>query len=486
MPKKQTIHSYTDKEKTMDIPAWIESNRSMFVKLSDEVWGYAELGYKEFESAKTLEDALEEAGFKVERGVAGIPTAFVASYGNADGPVIGILGEFDALPGLSQDSVPYRKPLDSGAPGHGCGHNLLGVAGIAACMALKHALDSGEVRGQIRYYGCPAEEGGAGKAFMAKAGIFNDSEICLTWHPDYFNATLYANFLANYRVIFRFHGKTAHAAADPFNGRSALDAVELMNVGVNYLREHMIPDARVHYIITKGGVAANVVPDFAESLYSVRAPRTDQLNELFERVKKIAQGAALMTETELEIQVTSGMSNMLLNETINEVLQSKLEQVGAPKFSEEEHAFARELSKSIPANSLETNAHVYGLDSKAVAELKDVVLFEDILPPFKSEIIQPGSTDVGDVSWVVPTGQIVTTCWALGSPGHSWQIVSQGKMGIGQRGMLYAGKVMALSALEFMKNDNLRAKAVEEFKQKRAAANYISPIPDGTKPPIEK
>lgn len=469
----------------MDLNSWIESNRSMFIELSNEVWGYAELGYKETESAKTLEDALEEGGFKLERGVADIPTAFVASYGNADGPVIGILGEFDALPGLSQDCVPYRKPLENGAPGHGCGHNLLGVAGLAACMAVKQAIDAGEVKGMIKYFGCPAEEGGAGKAFMARAGVFDGVDICLTWHPDMFNGTMYTNFLANYRVSFKFHGKTAHAAADPFNGRSALDAVELMNVGVNYLREHMIPDARVHYVIINGGgIAPNVVPDEAESLYSVRAPRTDQLDELFERVKNIAKGAALMTDTKLDIVVNSGMSNMLLNDTINEVLQSKLAEVGAPKFTEEEHAFARELSKSIPANSLETSAYLYGLDSKDVAALKDIVLYEDILSPFKSEVVLPGSSDVGDVSWVVPTGQIVTACWTLGSPGHSWQIVAHGKMGIGQRGMLYAGKVMAAGALEFMLNKKIREQAKEEFKQKRAAAKYVSPIPPGIKPPI--
>jgi aminobenzoyl-glutamate utilization protein B len=469
----------------MNLSQWIESNRSMFISLSDEIWGHAELGYKEHQSAKALEDALEEAGFSLERGVADIPTAFVASYGKGDGPVIGILGEFDALPGLSQDCVPYRKPLENGAPGHGCGHNLLGVAGLASVMAIKQALDAGEVQGTIKYYGCPAEEGGAGKAFMANAGVFKDADICLTWHPDTFNGTLYANFLANYRATFKFRGKTAHAAADPFNGRSALDALELMNVGVNYLREHMIPDARVHYVtLNGGGLAPNVVPDFAESLYSVRAPRTDQLDALFERVKDIARGAAMMTGTQVEINVISGMSNMLPNETINEVLQEKLLEVGAPKFSEDEQAFARELSKSIPTDSLETSAHVYGLNSNDVAALKGTVLFEDVLPIFKSDVILPGSTDVGDVSWVTPTGQIFTTCWALGSPGHSWQIVAQGKMGIGQRGMLYAGKVMALSALEFMQNKKVLQKAKQEFQQKRAAAKYISPIPAGTKPPI--
>lgn len=469
----------------MNLADWIESNRSIFTNLSDEIWGYAELGYKEVQSSKTLEDALEEAGFTLEKGVADIPTAFVASYSKGIGPVIGILGEFDALPGLSQDCVPYRKPLKDGAPGHGCGHNLLGVAGLASVMAIKQALDLGQVNGTIKYYGCPAEEGGAGKAFMARAGVFNDTDVCLTWHPDTFNSTLYTNFLANYRVTFTFRGKTAHAAMDPFNGRSALDAVELMNVGVNYLREHMIPDARIHYVtLNGGGIAPNVVPDYAQSLYSVRAPRTDQLDALFERVKDIAKGAALMTSTEVEIKVISGMSNMLPNDTVNEVLQSKLEEVGAPKFTEEEHAFAHELSKSIPAGSMQESAHLYGLDSDAVASLKDLVLFEDILPPFKSETIQPGSTDVGDVSWVCPTGQIQTACWALGSPGHSWQIVAQGKMGIGQRGMLYAGKVMALSALEFMQNKSVLQKAKDEFKRKRSAAKYVSPIPPGTKPPL--
>ena len=276
----------------MDLMEWIESNQKTFTDLSDAVWSFAEIGYQEVRSSQLLIQALEEAGFSVEKGVAGIPTAFVASYGKNADPVIGILGEFDALPGLSQDCVPYRKPLVQGAPGHGCGHNLLGVAGIAACFALQQALDAGDIQGAIRYYGCPAEEGGAAKAFMAKAGLFNDVDICLTWHPDSFNGTLWANFLANYRVGFKFHGKPAHAAADPYNGRSALDAVELMNVGVNYLREHMIPDARVHYVITNGGgTAPNVVPAEAASLYSVRAPRTDQLNPLFERVKDIARGA---------------------------------------------------------------------------------------------------------------------------------------------------------------------------------------------------
>ena len=465
---------------------WIDVHQNTFIDLSDAVWGFAELGYRELQSSQLLINALEGAGFIVEKGVAGIPTAFVATYTNGTGSIIGVLGEFDALPGLSQDCVPYKKPLVNGAPGHGCGHNLLGVAGIASCFALQQALAADGIQGTIRYYGCPAEEGGAAKAFMAKAGLFQDVDICLTWHPDSFNATSWANFLANYRVVFKFHGKPAHAAADPYNGRSALDAVELMNVGVNYLREHMIPDARIHYVITNGGgIAPNVVPAEAASLYSVRTPRIDQLNPLFERVKDIARGAALMTGTELDIELNSGMSNMLLNATINSVLQGKMEEVGAPKFSREDFAFASEISKTIPSDSLEQSAVSYGLDAGAIKVLKNSVLHESVLPPYKPEIIQPGSTDVGDVSWVVPTGQFVTACQALGTPGHSWQTVAQGRMGIGHKGMIYAAKVMALGALEFMQNPELVHTARDEFKKLLLESNYTSPIPDGLKPPID-
>ena len=469
----------------MNLPEWIEASQKTFTDLSDAVWAFAELGYKEVQSSRLLEDTLEKQGFTLKKGVAEIPTAFVASYSKGQGPVIGVLGEFDALPGLNQDCVPYRKPLINGAPGHGCGHNLLGVAGIAAVFALKEAMDAGDVQGTIRYYGCPAEEGGAGKAFMAKAGVFDDVDICITWHPDTFNGVLWGNFLANYRVGFKFHGKPAHAAADPYNGRSALDAVELMNVGVNYLREHIIPDARIHYVIINGGgTAPNVVPAEAASLYSVRSPRIDQLNPLFERVKDIARGAALMTGTEVEIQIYSGMSNLLMNETINNMLQSKLEEVGAPKFSGEEVAFAEEISKSIPSDSFANSAPLYGLEPGEIDAMKKTVLHEGVLRPYKPEVIQPGSTDVGDVSWVTPTGQITTACSALGTPGHSWQIVAQGRMGIGHRGMLYAGKVMALAVQEFMQSPELVRQAKDEFKRRRSAVDYKSPIPDGLKPPL--
>ncbi len=469
----------------MKLAEWIETNGKSFTDLSDAVWGFAELGYKEVQSSKLLEEALEREGFTVRKGLAEIPTAFVGSYSKGKGPVIAILGEFDALPGLSQECVPFRKPLVSGAPGHGCGHNLLGVAGIASVFALKEAMDAGEVKGTIRYYGCPAEEGGAAKGFMAKAGLFDDVDVCITWHPDSLNSVMWGNFLANYRVVFKFHGKPAHAAADPYNGRSALDAVELMNVGVNYLREHMIPNARVHYVtINGGGTAPNVVPAEAASLYSVRTAKMEQLPGLFERVKDIANGAALMTGTTVDIEIISGMSNLLLNETVNSVLQKELEAVGAPKFSPEDVAFAEEISKFIPRESFIESAPLYGMEPDEIEALKKQVLHEGVLHPYKPDIIEPGSTDVGDVSWVAPTGQITTACEALGTPGHSWQIVAQGRMGIGHKGMLYAAKVMALAAKDFLQDPELLQKAKDEFKRRRSAVNYTSPIPDGVKPPL--
>jgi aminobenzoyl-glutamate utilization protein B len=315
----------------MDIVKWIDDNQAVFTGISDQIWAAAEIKFQERRSAAVLADALEKAGFTLQRGVADMPTAFIASYG-AGKPVIAILGEYDALPGLSQDRVPYQKPLVEGAPGHGCGHNLLGTGSLAAAMAVAQAIQAGDVQGTVRYYGCPAEEGGAGKGYMVKAGLFSDVDLALTWHPSVINASASINMLAVMQAYFRFHGKAAHAAADPYNGRSALDAVELMNVGVNYLREHMIPDARVHYIITKGGGAANVVPDLAESHYLVRAPQMGQVQDLFERVKNIAQGAALMTGTAYEVLFDAGFSNLILNDTIADVLNARMVAIGAPQY----------------------------------------------------------------------------------------------------------------------------------------------------------
>ncbi|MCJ7432501.1 MAG: amidohydrolase [Anaerolineales bacterium] len=299
------------------------------------------MGFTEERSSAVQVKMLEEAGFQVKQNIADIPTAFIASYGTGS-PIIAILGEYDALPGLSQEKVAHPRPRVAGGNGHGCGHNLLGTAGLASAMAVKEAIQMGDVKGTIRYYGCPAEENGAGKTFMVKAGAFKDVDLSLCWHPDSYNAVLTVNALAVISVFFRFHGKSAHAAMDTYNGRSALDAVELMNVGVNYLREHIIPDGRLHYVITNGGgTAANVVPAFAESKYIVRAPLMSQTEDIYQRVIDIAKGAAMMTGTEMEIVNKRGMSNLVLNKTINGVFYEKMVEVGAPHFDAEEEKLAR-------------------------------------------------------------------------------------------------------------------------------------------------
>jgi len=432
---------------------------------------------------------LETAGFAVNRGIAEIPTAFVASYGSSK-PVIAILGEFDALPGLSQEVVSHQQPVETGGNGHGCGHNLLGVGSLAAAMAVKEAIDAGDVQGTIRYYGCPAEENGSGKAFMAKAGVFGDVDLSLTWHPGMFNGSLSVNMLSNIKVKFKFHGRASHAAADPQNGRSALDAVELMNVGANYLREHIIQDARLHYVILDGGgVAPNVVPPYAESLYMIRAPRPDQLKPIYERVLDVARGAALMTGTEMEFAVISGASNLVFNDTIVDVLHEKMEKIEPPGFTEQERQFARELAETFPEGGgmMESFTKILGPNVKQMlSTMKETLLFEGVVPAFKKDIAMPDSTDVGDVSWVVPTGQIMTTCNAFGTPGHSWQLVAQSGMSIGHKGMLYAGKVLALGALEFMRDDELLVKAQAEFADRLQTTAFVPLIPDGVKPPFNR
>ena len=346
---------------------------------------------------------------------------------------------------------------------------------------------TGGLPGTLRFYGCPAEEGGAAKAFMVKAGLFEGVDISLTWHPGAYNAGAYANILARSAVYFRFHGRTAHAAGDPYHGRSALDAVELMNVGVNYLREHIIPDARVHYVITDGGGSApNVVPALAESFYYVRAPEVKQVAEVMERVEAVARGAAMMTGTDCEIRFHSGTANMLLNETITDLLHAKMVEVRVPRFDPAEKAFARQIAATFPGGPGGKLERLLGSAHADVRErLAKQVLVEEILPVIKSNVVLPGSTDVADVSRVTPTGQIDATCYALGTPGHSWQIAAQAGMSIGHKGMLFAAKVLALTAVEFMARPDLVRKAREEFATRTAGDAYVSLIPDGVTAPID-
>jgi aminobenzoyl-glutamate utilization protein B len=466
----------------MDVGRWIEQEKAKIVSISDQVWQFAETAMKERKSAAVLSDALEREGFHIQRGVAGMPTAFVAQYGQGH-PVIGILGEYDALPGLDQEVNPFQKSMNKGEPGHGCGHNLLGAAAYGAVLAVKEAIDTQQLRGTIRYYGCPAEETGVGKAFMVRDGLFDDVDISLTWHPGGANYVKLASNQAVNSVKFKFTGRTAHAAGDPWNGRSALDAVELMNIGANYLREHIITDARIHYVITQGGLAPNIVPEFAEVWYFVRAPQRHQVDEIYERLVNIAHGAAQMTETAMQIEFLSGIYNTLANETVAGVMHENLEKVGPPKFTSDDIEFAKSMSESISIKEKRQTLQRYGGD---IAEsLMGKYLCDIIIPPFGKGQTMGGSTDVADVSWVTPTGELYIACCPLGVPGHSWQITASSGSGIGHRGLLTAAATLAMSAIDFMINPELVSRAKQEFLIKTKDNPYKSAMPTDIKPPIE-
>jgi len=465
---------------------WVKANQDLLIDISDQIWGFAELGLKEFKSSKLLASTLDEAGFAVKKGVADMPTAFYADYGKGK-PVIGILGEYDALPGLNQKAKPFREVLIEGAPGHGCGHNLLGVGSLGAVLAVKEAIDLGNVKGTIRYYGCPAEETFNAKGYMIREGLFDDLDIAMTWHPGNFNMLNLMTSLAINSVVFKFHGRTAHAAGDPQNGRSALDAVELMNIGANFMREHMISDARLHYVITHGGDVPNVVPAEAEVHYFVRAPERHQVEDLYARLIKIGKGATLMTETTMEIDFLSGMYNTMYTKVVDDVISNSMKKVGTPRFNKDDIAFANELKKSIPKNSLEG---YYRLIPPDMMEFAKAILSQPlnkiIIPPMGKGKVMPGSTDVADVSWKVPLGEFGTACEIMGSPGHSWQNVATSGMSIGHKGMLTAAKILAVSTLEFIQNPNLVENALKEHNKTHKDKPYKSPLPDGLKPPFRR
>ena len=465
---------------------WIKTNREKLINISDQIWEFAETGFQETKSSKLLAQTLEEAGFSVEMGIAEMPTAFIASYGSGK-PVIGILGEYDALPGLSQTAEPVKNILKEGAPGHGCGHNLLGTGSLGGALAVKEAIKAGDAKGTIRFYGCPAEELFNSKGYIIRHQHFDDVDITLTWHPAFFNVVATMTTLAINSVFFKFHGRTAHAAADPFNGRSALDAVELMNVGANYLREHMIPDARIHYIITNGGEAPNIVPAEAEVYYFIRAPERHQVEELYQRVIKVAEGAALMTETEVEVEYIGGMYNPKHNQVISDVILEKMRKIGPPRFSKEEQEFAKEINKTLPPNSMEGYKKLIPPKLMEMAmQVLSQPLCPIIFPDLGKNQVMPGSTDVGDVSWVTPLGEFATACHSMGSPGHSWQNVATAGMGIGHKGMLMAAKVLALTAIEFMNNPELVEKARKEFEEMIKTNTYKSPFPEVYKIPFHR
>lgn len=463
----------------IELADWLDERAERFTGMADTIWARPEVALKESAAAKLQQEQLAAEGFAITGSVGGLPTAFMAEWGHGS-PVIGFLGEYDALPGLSQAAQPEQGALVPDGPGHGCGHNLLGTAALAAALATQAWLRETGTAGTIRYYGCPAEETLTGKVFMARAGVFDDLDAALTWHPWWLNSANKGSFLAMDNLKFHFHGRTAHAAAQPDAGRSALDAVELMNAGVNFMREHIIESARIHYVITNGGGAPNVVPDEAEVWYFVRAPEREQVSALTERVRKIAAGAAMMTETTVRERFLSGCYNVLPNFALADVVLSALEELGPIAFSEAERAFAGAIASGYPA---ETRAGVLraierDLDSAAVA------LDGEIYPALDEGKVQAGSTDVGDVSWITPTVQALTTCWPLGVPGHSWGIVAACGMSIGHKGMLHAAKALAMTAAELLGDPQLLARVRQEFEARRAGRPYRCALPPELEPEL--
>ncbi len=467
----------------------IDEKQALLDDVNDSIWEYAETAFQEFKSMDKLCEALEQEGFKVEKGVGDIPTAFTGTYGHGK-PVIGLLGEFDALSGLSQvGGCPEKKALVPGAAGHGCGHNCLGTASLAAAIAVKNYLEHNlQVSGTVIYFGCPGEEGGSGKAFMAREGVFKDLDAAITWHPSSTNNVTSGSSLANYQVKYRFYGTSAHAAGDPHLGRSALDAVELMNVGVQFLREHMIDEARVHYaILDAGGYSPNVVQPYAEVLYLIRSPKNSQVEELYQRVNKIAQGAALMTETRMEMEFIKGCSNTIPNNVLEAQLYENFKEIGVPKYTPEEHEFARQIIAHYEAgpNAMDGAAGTTKAWGKELAEYQAEhgVSLNDFLLSLQSyDKASAGSTDVGDVSWNCPTAQIHVVTTAAKTPGHSWQFTSCNRTSIAHKGVNCAGKVMGATVIDLIENPEIIKKANKEFLERLGGETYKCPIPAGIKP----
>jgi aminobenzoyl-glutamate utilization protein B len=464
-----------------EVAEWLEERQGRFISISDQIWANPELGMAEYRACRLQSDDLAADGFTITGNIGDLPTAFMAEWTSGEGgPIIGFLGEYDALPGLSQKNQDVQDPLVVGGPGHGCGHNLLGTAALASASVLKAWLEHTGTPATVRYYGSPAEETSDGKVFMARAGAFDDLDMALSWHPGFKTTVTGGSSLAVNNITYRFRGRTAHAAANPETGRSALDAVELMNVGVNYLREHMPDQARIHYVITNGGGAPNVVPDDAEVWYFIRSPQRHQVEELTARVRKIAEGAALMTETAMEEHFTSGTYNLLYNDVIGGHLMKVLEELGPIEFTVEEHAFAKNITQGFPR---ELRASLLG-KSKLPPELVDQGLSGDVWPMRDRDEVGSGSTDVSDVSWIAPTGQVTTTTWALGIPGHSWAVTATGAMSIGHKGMLHAAKTLAIAAAGFILDPAMLQAAKDEFAASTVGRPYQCPIPAHVPPPL--
>ncbi len=447
----------------------IDGRTEELKQVNKAIWEFAEVGLEEHKSSALLVDKLKSAGFSVKTGVSGMPTSFVASYGSGH-PIIGILAEYDALPGMSQKVSGDREPVTDGAPGHACGHSGLGTAALGAALAVKAAMERQKLPGTVRLYGTPAEETLIGKVYMLLDKQFDDLDVCLHWHPSSRNGAWAGSAKAAVSVKFTFSGVAAHAAASPDSGRSALDAVELMNVGVNFMREHVKEDARLHYVITDGGGAPNVVPAKATVWYYVRADKHHDVEQYFEWINDIAKGAALMTRTKVAVQIDTDCHEIIVNTPLAELLAQNLKRAGIPKFTDEERAFARRLQAPLVADFQR--------------EFK-TPLHEEIESPSSAAEPSKGSTDVGDISWYVPTGGLRVACAAEGSPGHSWQNVAAIGSSIGEKGTISAAKTLAVTALDLLEKPELLNAAREEWKRRMEGRKYTTLIPPGQKPPAK-
>jgi len=476
-----------DKEKK-ELLQWLEENTPKFTDMSDQIWANPEISWEEFFASRLQADFLEKEGFSITWDVAEMNTAFIAEWGVGK-PILGLIGEYDALPGLSQKNRAVKEAIVEGGPGHGCGHNILGTAGVAAAVAVQKWLQSSGKSGTVRYYGCPAEEGGGGKVFMARAGLFDDLDSALTYHPGDRNASSKSATVAIQSSCFRFKGISAHAGGAPHLGRSALDAVELMNVGANYMREHVLDSTRIQYIITDGGQAANIVPELAEVEYIVRAEKPDYLQKVYERLRNIARGAELMTDTTFEEHDAIAYSSMMSNHVIADLMYEALEFIGPIDFTEEEVAFAQTLNDAFERTNEEYTQEAidYYKPSAEFKEMllehKDVPLLGVNFPAMDAGMVEKGATDVGDLSQVTPTGALSTTCCPTGSPGHSWTNVACGGMSIGHKGMIHGAKALALTAMEMYSDPKYLQAARNEFDKNMGSRKYICPVPDDVKPP---
>ena len=445
--------------------ASVQKHQQELITLSDQIWGFAEIALRETKSSKVLADYAEAQGFRVTRGVAEMPTAFIAEFGSGK-PIIGVLGEFDALPGLSQKSQTTKEALVTGAPGHGCGHNMFGAASLGAALSIKELIAAGKLKGTIRFYGTPAEEDIGGKVYMARAGLFNDLDVCLDWHPDYENKAGIQSSQAVIDYDISFKGKSAHAASDPWNGRSALDAAELFNIGINFLREHVKPSVRMHYVYKKAGDVPNVIPEEASVWLWIRDSKRKGVAEVAERMKNIAKGAALMAGVDYEVKLNRGMYELLINETGAKALQSNMNLVGPVSYTPQELAFGDSIMKQ------------YGLEAKGI---------NGSIKPLETTKPDPpgGSTDVGDVSYIVPEISLLATTAPFEAPWHSWVVVACGGMAIGHKAIVFVSKTLGSTMVDLFENEKLRADIKEEFLKRKGIEVWKAMLPDAP-PPVPK